>query len=422
MKAQRLDSLDAFRGLTIAGMILVNNPGSWRNLYTPLGHAPWHGWTPTDLVFPFFLFIVGVAMALAFARRREAGVSSSTLLGQVVRRSVILFLLGLCLVRFPDPKVIGPFLVGVAALAFWPSSKAGVSNAGRSWRWPVTIVLLLAAIVLFAMQLDEIAAAKIRVPGVLQRIAVCYLLGSVIMLVTGTTGRLLATIALLVGYSWIMYSVAPPAGFEAKVVGPEGLLHEWIDQRVLGDHLYSERPDPEGLLSTLGALATTLLGVLTGQWLHTQRQRKDQALGMFAWGNVLLLAGCFVAYWIPLNKKIWTASYVLLTGGLALQVFTMCFWMIDIKGWRRWSWPLLVFGTNAILVYCLSSAGARVLGLIKLIGPEGNTITAKAWLLAHTYDGVLSPKMASLAWALTYVAFWLLVLIPLYRRRIFIRV
>lgn len=425
---ERFVSLDVFRGLTMAGMILVNNPGQWgrENVYGPLLHASWHGWTPTDLVFPFFLFIVGVAMTFSFDRRLARGHSRLRLFEQVVRRTLIIFLLGLFLAGFPDWRLIGPYVLLIAGLSIvfldepplaWPSRPA------ERIRKAMGAAACVAAIVWFFADFGYFQESRLRVPGVLQRIALCYFFASLIVMYFGVAGRAVWTVAILAAY-WAIYRFAhAPAGYTADVVSSDGLLHHWIDTRVLGSHLYgAERPDPEGLLSTLPAVATTLLGVLTGNWLHARREGWEKAGWLFFVANIVMFAGLWMNHAIPINKKLWTSSYVLLAGGLAMTVLAMCYWLVDVKGRRRWSVPFLVLGTNAIAVYVASGALGRVLLRVNVAGAGGEAVALKTWIVQTGFTPWAPPKAASLLYALSYVAFWMLVFVPLYRRRLFIKV
>jgi predicted acyltransferase len=437
-RPQRLISLDAFRGITIAGMIMVNNPGSWSRVYGPLGHAQWNGWTPTDLVFPFFLFIVGVAMTFSFKRRSTGG--QIQLLGQVARRTIILFLLGLIMAGFPNWRLIGPYLMVIVGLGllFWdePVLSLGADGAIAA-RKIVAGVLLVAAVVYFVWDFSYFQAihppakAPIRVPGVLQRIALCYFFASLIVMTCGVWGRAAWALVLVAGY-WLIvkYLHAPdsflqnPSEYLAKLIQerPTGVLHDWIDVNLLGQHLYSERPEPEGLLSTLPAIATTLAGILTGHWLQSARDGRDKVVGMFFVANLALVAGLWMNYSFPVNKKIWTSSYVVLTAGLALHFLAMCYWLIDVKGYRRWSWPFLVFGSNAIVVYVASGLMARMLGRTTVALPGGGEVSVQRWLYEHLFASWAGEWPGSLFYALVYVALWLLPMIVLYRKRIFVKI
>ncbi len=413
--SERLISLDAFRGLTIAGMIMVNNPGSWKSLYSPLGHAHWHGWTPTDLVFPFFLFIVGVAMAFSFGRRRTEPGGNAVLIAQVFRRAIVLVALGLLMAAFPDLRLVRPYIAIVIGLGLLHVEAQRLLTP----RNLVALVIVAVGVFFFAWDFAYFNEKALRVPGVLQRIGVCYLFTAIIMMLGGVRLQIAAGIGLLLGYWAICTYVAPPAGFEAKVVAPDGLLHDWVDQQVLGNHMYSERPDPEGLLSTLPAIATVLAGALAGHWLRSPRERSQKLIGLFVAGNILLLAGLWWGLSFPINKKIWTSSYVLTTAGVALQVLGMCYWLIDLRGFRAWATPLIVFGSNAIVVYVASSMTAKWLAITEM-SPGGPKY--KAWLFETIFAPNFTPLNASLAYALTYVSVWLIPMGVLYRLRFFVKI
>jgi predicted acyltransferase len=417
----RLDSLDVFRGITIAGMILVNNPGSWRAIYKPLGHAPWDGCTPTDLVFPFFLFIVGVAMTFSFRKRLTGPADRGRLYAQIARRTLSLFLLGLIMYGFPNWRLMAPYILGIVGLSlFFQDRPAGSPGRFR----PVMIVgagILVGAILFFAFDFAYFQEKALRVPGVLQRIAVCYCCTAVILLTTGLRGRVAWVLGILVAYWVIALHVPAPQGYTAKLEGSPGLLHNWVDEQVLGNHLYGARPDPEGILSTLPAIATVLLGVLVGHWLQSERERGEKAAGMFFAGVLAIGLGLLMDKGFPINKKIWSSSYVVYTGGLACCSLAICYWLIDIHGIRRWAWPFRVFGTNAIVVYFASSIGARLLTQIRW-PVEAGEITLKGWVYKHWFLSWTDGKFASMAFALSYVTLWLLLMIPLYWRRIFVKI
>ena len=367
---ERFSSLDAFRGLTIAGMILVNNPGSWSHVYPPLRHAEWHGWTFTDLIFPFFLFIVGVAMPLAFSRRLERGDSELQLILRVVRRFFILFGLGLFLNGFPNFDF-----------------------------------------------------STIRIPGVLQRIAVCYLVVSVIYLRTGIRGQAITTAALLIAY-WLLMKLVPVPEYGAGILEKHENFAAYIDRLFLQGHMWSATKtwDPEGIVSTIPAITTTLFGVLTGHWLRTTRDATEKAAWMFVMANVCLLIGWIIDIWLPINKNLWTSSYAVFMAGMALHVLAFCYWLIDIQGHRRWALPFVVYGRNAIAVFVLSSLVARVIILIKITLDDGSQLALKTYVYRNFFSLWLSPTDASLAFAISYVLFWLALMFILYRYKIFIRI
>jgi predicted acyltransferase len=365
----RLISLDVFRGLTIAGMVLVNNPGSWAHIYWPLAHAQWHGWTPTDLVFPLFLFIVGVAIPLAFGRRVDAGGTQRDLFVKVIKRTLIIFALGLFLNGFPYFNL-----------------------------------------------------SRIRIPGVLQRIAVCYLLASMIFLKTRVRTQIAIAAAALLVY-WLVMSRLSAPGFATGDLSKEGSVASFIDRVVLGSHIWSQGKvyDPEGLLSTIPALVTTLLGVLTGQWLRTTKSDYEKVAGMFVLGMCCLIIGWAWNPFFPINKSLWTSSFVFFTGGLALQLLAFCYWLIDIKNYRAWAKPFVVFGVNAIALFVGSGIMAKLMGLIKL--PWGSTqISLQGWIYQKLFLSWASPINASLAYAIAFILLWLGLMWILYRRKIFIKV
>ncbi len=366
--AGRMLSLDAFRGLTVAGMILVNNPGSWSASYAPLKHAEWHGWTPTDLIFPFFLFIVGVSITLAFARRVEAGGSQRDLLWKTAKRSLIIFGLGLVLAGFPYFNL-----------------------------------------------------ATIRIPGVLQRIAVCYFFASVIFLWTSIRIQALIAVALLVAY-WLLMAWTPVPGYGAGDLGVDGNLAAFIDRTLLAGHIYKPNYDPEGIFSTIPAIATTLCGVLAGHWLRTSRTPLDKVRGMVVAGVVGVLVGWLWHGWFPINKPLWTSSYVVFTAGMALLLLALCYWLIDIKGYRRWSLPFVVFGVNALIVFFLSGLVGRLLVIWKLTRADGSEVALKTFIYENMFASWASPINASLAFAICFVMIFLGLMTILYRRGIFIKV
>jgi predicted acyltransferase len=365
----RIVSLDVFRGLTIAGMVLVNNPGTWSNIYWPLEHAQWHGWTPTDLVFPFFLLIAGVSIPLAFANRLERGGSRRDLHLKVIKRTLIIFALGLFLNGFP------------------------FFNLG-----------------------------ELRIPGVLQRIAICYFFASIIFLNTKWRTQIFITIALLLLY-WALMKLVPAPGFVAGDLTKEGSLASYIDRVVFGKHVWAQAKvyDPEGLLSTIPAVATTLMGVLTGQWLRSEKPRYEKVSGMFVAGAICVAVGWAWNSFFVINKALWTSSYVLFTGGLALQLLALFYWIIDIHGYRRWAKPFEVFGLNAIALYVGSGLMAELLGLIK-VNAGGASVPLQSWIYQNVFASWASPVNASLAFAVAFVLLWLGLMWILYRRKIFISV
>ena len=354
----RLLSVDALRGLTVAAMVLVNNPGTWSAVYGPLQHAEWHGWTPTDMVFPFFLFVVGVSIPLALGPALERGTGGLPL--RVLRRAAVIFALGLLL----------------HALPFFP-------------------------------------LATLRIPGVLQRIAVCYLLAALLVGATrGARGwRVQAVTAgvLLVGYWLLMTKVAAP-GQEAGDLSPDGNLAGYVDRLVLGSrHIWQATRvyDPEGILSTLPATATTLLGVLAGHWLRAGQvagRPGAQIVGGLAVGGLAAAAlGWLWGLSFPVNKPLWTSSYALLMAGLAALVLAAYHWVIEVRGRRGWAAPFAVLGVHALTLFFLSSLMAKLFFIVR-VGAGGPRL--QAWLFEHVFAPWASPVDASLAYALAYVLLW----------------
>lgn len=308
---QRLISLDAFRGATIAAMMLVNNLGSHTAASAPLLHAEWHGLTPTDLIFPFFLWMVGVAMTFSFARRVEEGGDKGVLIRHTVRRSGLIFGLGLMLAGFPYYDL-----------------------------------------------------ATIRIPGVLQRIAVCYLIGALVFLYTTWKGQAAVIVGVCTAY-WMLMTLYPVPGFGPGVLEPIGNFSQYIDWIVLPGHLYKATKvwDPEGIVSTLPAIATVLFGALAGHLLRSKRELAEKCAWLLASGVLLAVAGYALGLAMPINKKIWTVSFAVVTAGLAQLGLGVFYWFIDGQGWKRWATPLVHYGSNAIVVYALSGLVARLWNL-----------------------------------------------------------
>ncbi|MDP3581030.1 MAG: DUF5009 domain-containing protein [Ignavibacteria bacterium] len=381
-QSDRLLSLDIFRGLTIAGMILVNNPGDWGNIYPALEHAKWNGCTPTDLVFPFFLFIVGVSIMLSLSKRKERGDNQNKLLLQIFRRSAMIFFIGVALGGFPTYNF-----------------------------------------------------SIIRIPGVLQRIALVYLIASFIYLKTNwKTQAILATVFLFV--YWALITLIPVPGIGTpdltqptiidkltnKEIAPN--LVAWIDNQILSGHLWRQSKiwDPEGLLSTLPAISTGLLGILLGTFLKSGLDKTQKVSWIFFFGNVGLMAGIIWDIYFPMNKALWTSSYVVFTAGMALHFFAMCYWLADIKQITWWIKPFVVYGTNAITVYVLSGLVGVLLSRISWTDASGASVSVKSFLYHTFFTPFLSPINASLAWALFYVLFWLGIMWIFYKKKIFLKV
>jgi predicted acyltransferase len=367
MARQRLASLDAFRGLTIAGMILVNNPGSESHVYPPLRHAEWHGWTPTDLVFPFFVFIVGVSIAFAISQRQEEGAGRSNLYFKIFKRSLILFSLGILLRLFP-----------------------------------------------------RFDFETVRIPGVLQRLALCYLFAALLYIHVGVRGRVGVAVLVLAAY-WAALKFISVPGYGAGVLDYEGNLAGFIDLKLLAGHLYKPEFDPEGILSTFPAIVTAILGSLAGDWLRSKRRHSAKTLGLLAAGAALTGLGLALHPYFPINKPLWTSTFVLFTAGAALLFLAGCFFLVDVLGRKKWALPFIVLGTNAIAAYVGSSLLAKILLWVK-VSSGGERIGLFSWIYRSAFVPWAGDVNGSLAFAITFVLLWLALMTPLYRKKIFIKI
>jgi predicted acyltransferase len=367
----RLVSLDVFRGATMAAMVIVNNPGDWGNVYAPLLHAEWHGWTPTDLIFPFFLFIVGVAMTLSRATLGPWG--------RILRRAATIAGLGVLLAGFP-----------YFPLATW------------------------------------------RIPGVLVRIGIGYLAATALFRWTLPSGtrddrrhavRLAWVAAVLVLGYWAAMVLAPYPGHVPGDLSQEGNLAAFIDRAVIGQaHMYRQRGwDPEGLASTLPSIATILAGVITGFWLRAGVEARAKAAVLAAAGLALLALGLLWDLVFPINKNLWTSSFVAFTGGAAAFSLAVCYYLVDVLGWRWWTRPFVILGVNAITLYVLAGLSARLLGVIKVTGPEGTPVSLQRFIYTSWFAPLADPKNASLLYACAYLGVLFVILYGMYRKGIYLR-
>lgn len=368
----RIESLDVFRGITIFGMILVNNPGSWEFIYAPLRHAEWHGITPTDLVFPFFLFIVGTAIPFALSKYREGEDLNRAVFLKIFRRALMIFLLGILLSATP------------------------------------------------AFDLENL-----RIPGVLQRIAICYLICSLLFLRFDWKALLGISVGILLFYYAVMRFVSVPGCEVTSIADKACNLSAYIDRLVLGtNHIWSLSKvyDPEGILSTLPAIVSTLCGVFTGLWFRAKRGRFETVSGLLFFGVSLSIAGWFLSLFYPLNKALWTGSYVIITTGAALSILGCCYWLIDINGMKRWSFPFHVFGVNALALYVGAEMFAKLIDSVGRYTESGELVSLKT-MVFESYRGFFStPELASLMFALSIVTFWFVIMWILYKNEIYIKV
>ena len=377
LKTPRLLSLDVFRGITVAAMILVNNPGSWGSIYAPLKHAEWNGCTPTDLIFPFFLFIVGVSIAYALGTKKENNKDHSSLILTALKRALILFGLGLFLSLYP--KVFT----------------------------------------------DPIGAFEtVRIPGVLQRIAVVFFISAVLFIKTGPKAQFRVLVGLLIAY-WLLMTLVPVPGVGYANLEKETNLGAWLDRTILTEaHLWKSVKtwDPEGILSTIPAISTGLFGVLVGTYLRRKdKETAPKIASLFSVGVLAIIAGLIWDLFFPINKSLWTSSYVLYAGGLATVGLSLLYWLIDVQGYQRGTKPFVAFGINAITVFFLSGLLPRTMNMIK-VDLNGSEVGLQSYIYQAFFTPNFSPINASLAYAIVYVWFWFGILWIMYRKNIIIKV
>jgi len=377
-KQQRLLSLDFFRGATVAAMILVNNPGDWGHIYGPLEHAEWNGCTPTDLVFPFFLFIVGVSIAYAMGSKKTDPSRHGQMIGRAFKRALILFSLGFFLSLYPK---------------------------------------------VFTEPVD--AFQHVRIPGVLQRIALVFFISSVIFIKVSGKNIFRLFVVLLAVY-WILMTFVPVPGIGFANLEKETNLGAWIDRTVLSEaHLWKSAKtwDPEGILGTIPAVATGLFGIMAGVYLKRKDLNEATKIAwLFCAGFAAIALGWVWGLQFPINKSLWTSSFVLFTGGLATVVLSLCYWLIDVNGYTRFTKPFVVYGVNAITVFFLSGLIPRTLNMIKVAKADGSEIGAQGWLYETFFTPYFSAGNASLIWAICFVLFWLAILWVMYNKKIIIKV
>jgi predicted acyltransferase len=374
----RLVSLDVFRGLTIAGMLLVNDPGSWGAIYRPVAHSEWNGWTPADLIFPFFLFIVGVTTHLSLTARRKRGASEREIVLNVLRRGGVIILLGWLMAAFPY--------------------------------YPLTRI------------------TEMRIPGVLPRIGVCYILGALLTLRTTLKQQVVILAVLLYGY-WFLQTLVPvPGQHEIGALllhRPDATLSAWLDRTLLGGHLWtlSVTWDPEGILTTVPAVGTVILGVFTGRWLTRGDVPISERLNaMFVVGAVAMMMGLMWGWSFPINKNLWTSSYVLFTAGMGSVALAACVWLVDVHESRWWTGPFVIFGTNPILAFVGSEVLARTIYTLITVPYQGEVVPIQTAIYRQVFASWLDPKNASLAFAVSITLVWLAILTVLYRKKIFLKV
>jgi predicted acyltransferase len=373
--SERLLCLDIFRGLAVAGMIIVDNPGSDDLAYGPIKHADWNGWTSADFIFPSFLFLVGISMVYSFAARLQRGESRKQILFHAFMRSLILIAIGL----FVNASPI-------------------VELDLHTWRFE----------------------------GVTQRIALCYFAAAILVLWSNRRGVWIAIFTCLVGYWALLRFVPVPGlglpGHNVPFMDPDRNLAAWLDRKLFMGHLYNGTRDPEGILSTIPAIATTLIGVLTGYWLRSEKSPRTKAMRMLLAGILGLVAGEVWNRWFPINKNLWTSSFVLFSGGFALVFLAFLYWVLEIKRWRGiWTMPVLVFGVNAIAGFVADSFVYGPGYSFTVKGPSGPVMWHDAAQAKLVSLGASAPN-ASLIYSLAALLFCWILLWFLWRKRIFLKV
>ena len=397
---ERLQSLDVFRGLTIAGMLLVNNPGTWSAIYPPLEHATWNGWTPTDLIFPLFLFIAGVTTHLSLSARRARGDDEAAIRRQIIRRGLLIFLLGFLVNGFP--YFTWADVPGIAHPTFIERV------VDRLYHW--------------------------RIMGVLQRIGLAYMMAGLLSQGRSVKRQVATIAALLYGYWFAMTLLpVPDSGAMGQLVLDDAprTMAAWWDRLLLdwtrfglGNHTWvsSQTWDPEGLFSTIPAIATAMLGNLAGQWISLRKPLTERLNGMFSIGALGMMAGLMWNWSFPINKSLWTSSYVLFAAGMATVAIATIMWIVDVQHIRGWTKPFVVYGMNPMVAFVGSGVMARCIYSIFQVNYDGRKISLEAAIYRSLFASWLEPVNASLAFAITFVTFWFLILYVLYRKRIFFKV
>lgn len=363
---ERLLSLDFFRGFTIASMILVNNPGSWKAIYSPLKHAEWHGCTPTDLVFPFFIFIMGVSLVYSLEKVKQTpGNSRRGIYLKILKRTFLLIGIGLFLNAFPD----------------------------------------------FNFQ-------TVRIPGILQRIGLVFLFTAILYLTLSKRWLPYVTAGILLVY-WGLMTLVPVPDHGPANLDPATNLGAWLDRLLLEGHLWaaSKTWDPEGILSTLPAIGSGLIGAMAGTWMKSDRPDLQKLTWNFTMANLLIVAGLAWDLTFPINKPLWTSSYVLYSSGLALHGFTMCYFLIDVKKWQTGTLPMVVFGRNPIVAFSSSVLVAKLMARIQI-----GELNMKTWVYENLFASWLNPLNASLLAALVGVWLFYVPIWVMYKRGIIVKV
>lgn len=417
---QRLTSLDVFRGMTIMLMTIVNNPGDWGHLYPPLEHAEWHGCTPTDLVFPFFLFIVGVSAVLSMPVKRFDAATFE----RIITRTLRIFLLGLFL-NFFSKIHIGPvkgiplmfIRLGFTALI----TMALLGDYDKRKQFFIAAGLFVLMMVLAFVTEDF---KNVRIPGVLQRIAIVYLIVSVLYATTNTSTQIIVGLVCLLGY-WALMTLVPVPGVGAANFEKGTNLAAWLDNYLLRGHLWvtSKTWDPEGILSTIPSIATGIAGIMTGKVLTNNSDRSRKVLWLLGAGVASVVTGYFWDMVFPINKALWTSSFVLYTAGWALLLLGILYFVIDVMRFDSWTKPFVIFGVNPMVVFFFSGIIPRVLDMIKVPVEDREPVGLIYWMYTYNIAPLfIEPKNASLAGALVYLLIWFIILWVFYRRKLIFKV
>jgi predicted acyltransferase len=392
---ERLVSLDVFRGITIAGMLLVNNPGTWSAIFPPLEHAAWDGWTPTDLIFPFFLFIVGITTHLSMSARRTRGDDDRALVKQILRRGIIIYLLGFAMAMFPFYQ--------------WGT----IDSLPNATAWQRIIFRI----------------EHVRILGVLPRIGIVYICAGLLTLKTTLKQQIIIIASLLLGY-WFAMTLIPVPGEGA--IGA-ALLHTkdrnlaaYLDRLILGtNHIWigGVTFDPEGPMSTIPAIGTAMLGVIAGRWLALkEKPLLERITGLFAVGSLGMVLGLMWNWSFPINKSLWTSSYVLFTAGMACVALATIMWIVDYVNVKWWTKPFVVFGVNPIVAFVGSGVMARLIYTLWHVSYNGKSTALQDAIYQSVFLPWLPERVASLAFALTFVLLWYGILLVLYRKKIILKV
>ena len=373
---ERLLALDVFRGMTLVAMATVNMPGEHGLAYAPLAHVSWNGWTIADLIFPFFIFIVGVAMPYSFSGRLARGDSKSQLVGHILVRALVLF-------------SIGVFMN-------WYTNYMG--------------------------GLPRYHLANIRIFGALQRIALCYLFASLLYLTFKARGLAIIASTLLVLY-FVLLKFIPAPGHLAPVLAKDGNWVQFVDLHLMPGHLASSTWEPKGWLGTFPAVATMLIGVLAGIYLRSPRSAMEKVRAFLVAGNLGILLGLLWSVWIPINQNLWTSSLVVFMGGMALVILGCCYYLADVRKIQWWTKPFVIVGSNSLFLWVMGGDGSSVtnLGLVKLHLANGQQVSLKAMIYHHLASWV-GPVNGSELYAFLWVLLWIGILTVMYKNKIFVKI